>query len=736
MRISCVTWLLFLLFSLHSASDVNVVYRDVKEFGAVGDGVTDDTMAIIAALTNDRSDNGQPFPSVYSCSTMHPAYVFFPKGVYLVTQTLPVVYYTEMVGDAGEWPTIKFVSKSNVDHRVLDVAGSWYPDVSQNNFYRHIRNFVVDMTDCLRCTGVHWKVAQATMLVNIHFKMGYGTNNQGMWMEDGSGGIVTDLVFEGGLFGMWVGNQQFTSRNITIRDASVAGIYLNWDWVWTFVGLTIERTPVGIDMGEQVGSLVVVDSSFSGITTAVIRSNAFDKNSNYGTNSIFLDNISYTMDLNNSTDVIVANGTQIVYQATSKETTGLSFAQGHMYSLDGTVKSIQQDVTSLIPRRPSILTVNGKYLQRRRPEFDPSTLLDVSTVGIVGDGITDVTAKLQKLLLSAAGKQTLYIPSGTYMISDTVYLPPGTQMIGEVWPVFMATGTLFANPKFPKPMFQVGEVGETGVVLLVDLLFSTNGPQPGAVLVEWNMHEPAGNPGGCGIWSVHFRIGGAVKTRIDPSSCPSGNGTDATASDCTGAYLLMHVTKSASIYVEDSWQWVADHDIDYVNQINVYNARGFLCESAGPVWLYGSAVEHSLYYQYNFQGASNIFMGAIQTETPYFQPSAVTPFEPNDPLDPTFCTDDFRCNMAIALNIQNSNNIFTYGTGLYSFFNTWNQDCLKTSSGAICQKNLVTISGSTNIFSFAFNTYGSEWMRTSVEKSSKATDNSNTFCSTLLFMEN
>jgi hypothetical protein len=47
-------------------------------------------------------------------------------------------------------------------------------------------------------------------------------------MEDGSGGWMSDLVFEGGLYGLWIGNQQFTSRNLTIRDASEAAIYLNW----------------------------------------------------------------------------------------------------------------------------------------------------------------------------------------------------------------------------------------------------------------------------------------------------------------------------------------------------------------------------------------------------------------------------------------------------------------------------------------------------------------------------
>lgn len=38
-------------------------------------------------------------------------------------------------------------------------------------------------------------------------------------MENGSGGFMSDLIFNGGKFGIWVGNQQFTVRNITVNNA-------------------------------------------------------------------------------------------------------------------------------------------------------------------------------------------------------------------------------------------------------------------------------------------------------------------------------------------------------------------------------------------------------------------------------------------------------------------------------------------------------------------------------------
>ena len=206
----------------------------------------------------------------------------------------------------------------------------------------------------------------------------------------------------------------------------------------------------------------------------------------------------------------------------------------------------------------------------------------------------------------------------------------------------------------------MGTAGDSGVAQLVDLLITTQGPLPGAKLVEWNMADPEGAPGSAGMWEVHFRIGGAIGTQINPTNCPRGDGSNATAAECAGSWALLHITSKATAYLENVWGWVADHDLDYDDQINVYNARGLLIESQGPVWLYGTAFEHSLLYQYNLHGAKNVLLAMIQTEQPYFQPAPLTPFDTSAgssvlagaDTDPTYCTGDSRCNMALALNIE------------------------------------------------------------------------------------
>lgn len=47
-------------------------------------------------------------------------------------------------------------------------------------------------------------------------------------------------------------------------------------------------------------------------------------------------------------------------------------------------------------------------------------------------------------------------------------------------------------------MVQVGEYGETGVVEIQDLLFTTQGPTAGVILMEWNVAQST--QGSAAMW--------------------------------------------------------------------------------------------------------------------------------------------------------------------------------------------------------------------------------------------
>jgi glucan 1,3-beta-glucosidase len=80
---------------------------------------------------------------------------------------------------------------------------------------------------------------------------------------------MADLDISGGLYGMNIGNQQFTMRNIKISQA-VIGISQIWNWGWLYSGLSISDCSTAFSMINgytanqlQVGSVVIIDSEIT-----------------------------------------------------------------------------------------------------------------------------------------------------------------------------------------------------------------------------------------------------------------------------------------------------------------------------------------------------------------------------------------------------------------------------------------------------------------------------------------
>lgn len=190
--------------------------------------------------------------------------------------------------------------------------------------------------------------------------------------------------------------------------------------------------------------------------------------------------------------------------------------------------------------------------------------------------LDDTNAVQAFLNLAASSGKIAYFDHGAYVISNTVTVPVNVHITGEILPIIMATGSVFGDQNSPKPMFQVGQPGQSGTVEMSDLVFETKGPAPGAIIVEWNI--ACTGPGTCGMWDVHWRIGGSAGTQLQQDTCLKNPLHTTTAADtvpCQGAFLLLHVTSQANIYMENTWGWVADHELDLGtrDQVDIYNGR-------------------------------------------------------------------------------------------------------------------------------------------------------------------
>ncbi|KAI8905402.1 exo-beta-1,3-glucanase [Powellomyces hirtus] len=718
------------------------VYRNVKDFGAKGDGKTDDTAAINAAIVaGGRCGQG------CDSTTTQPALVYVPQGTYLISSPIIQYYLTQLVGDAVNLPVLKatpgFSGMAVIDSNPYAAGGvNWY--TNQNNFVRQIRNFIIDTTavnPTTSATGIHWQVAQATSLTNILFRMSAapGTRHQGIWMENGSGGFMSDLVFEGGAFGMHAGNQQFTSRNLTFTNCDTA-VYMNWNWGWTFKNVAVRNCKVGLDLTSgternqgQVGSIVFMDSSITD-TPVGLLTNANATQGIKTAGSLILDHVTLKnvgKAVATSAGVALLNGGSTVIN---------SWGQGQLYADATSAGTYTEGPLPQTPTKaPVLLDRQGNFFTRARPQYEeyaPEDFVNVKDHGAKGDGMTDDTAAVQAVISGYAGCKIVYFPAGQYLLSSTVTVPPGSRLTGEVWSVIMATGKAFQDPRKPVPMLKVGNVGDEGIVEITDIIFTVHGPAPGALLVQWNIHDPPNQQGAAGMWDTHYRVGGAEGTLLSESQCTKGNPT--ATPECMAAWGLLHITDEASAYLENVWAWVADHDFDNNHrQISIYNGRGILSTSkTGPVWMVGTAAEHSVLYQYQLSGAKNHYLTMIQTETPYYQgaPPAPGPF-PTLPeyADPTFdnCPEnDPSCRMSWGLRVLNSENVYIYGAGLYSFFQNYNQECLKTES---CQDAMVSFEGKNkNVVVYNLNTKASVRQLEMNGSAILQENNRNGFCSTVM----
>ena len=513
---------------------------------------------------------------------------------------------------------------------------------------------------------------------------------------------MNDLMFNGGYIGAWFGNQQFTVRNLTFQGMTTA-ILQNWDWGWTYMDIKISNCKYGVNMsnnipgkGQSVGSVTFLDSIISNTDVAFWTARNSTSLPVSG-GSLIIDNVVFQnvgVGVQNLEGSVLAGGSMTV----SGWGTGNAYVpSGPIHLADDFIHWGPRDESvpigpvqfadNIAPlARPASLTVEGnKYYSRSKPQYENlpvSQFMSVRDAGAKGDGKTDDYAIIQQTIITAAAQgRVVFFDQGLYVVSNTLYIPPGSKIVGEAYPVILGTGTAFASMSNPVAVVMVGRPGETGEVEWSDMIVSTQGANPGAILIAWNL---VSCPEPSGMWDVHTRIGGFAGTDLQLSQCPTNSSNNMTVnSDCIAAFMSMHVSGGGSkLYMENVWLWTADHDIEDPNltQISIFTGRGLYIESdSGPIWLVGTAVEHNALYQYQFANIQNLFAGQVQTETAYYQPNPNTtlPFSPLPQWkDPDFVADcqgvPGNCADGWGMRIIDSEDILIYGMGLYSFFNNYN----------------------------------------------------------------
>lgn len=369
----------------HPTGSKYVVYKNaVVDCGVKGDGVTDDTKAIQACIAAQNRCGGDSLTCA-STSVM-PLVLYFPPGNYLVSSNIEMYFQTLLVGDPLDRP--RFIAASSFqglgvlssDFYIPDAGGKlWY--INQSNFFRQVRNIIIDIRNCPDNppntpapgpAALHWQVAQATSLQNVEIYMREGSRGHvGIFMENGSGGLITGVTFHGGYIGLRAGNQQFTIKNL-VFDKCRTAIQAIWDWTFLWTNLRITGSNIGIDLinqelknerkSQQTFAYMLLDSAIS--ATTGIRSNPFNATDGYA--QITLDNVNFA---GCETAIKETTGATILAGAPKID----SWMWGIVASQESpTGRQVRGEAAKPVRSKPAGLLggPNGGYFDKPKPQYE------------------------------------------------------------------------------------------------------------------------------------------------------------------------------------------------------------------------------------------------------------------------------------------------------------------------------------------------------------------------------
>ena len=475
-------------------ADAGVV--NVKtQFGAKGDGVTDDTAAIQAAL--NAYPNGKRI-------------IYLPNGTYLVSDTLTWPAGTPGTGNDYKNTTLQGQSEQRVTIKLRDSASNFTnanapkaviftgPAPAQR-FGNSIRNLTVDTgVGNSGATGIQFNASNQGSLrqVTIQSGDGQGVNGLDMDFTDEIGPLlvkgVTVKGFQYGIVTGYTVNSQ-TFEDIHLQNQSVCGFW-NYSQVVNIRNLTSTNAVTAIYNGVgAVGYMTLINASFNGISDASSQP------------AIRNDATLVARDLTTS-------GYQVAIQSGSETLAGPTVSEFVSGAVLSQFPSPTQTLKLPIRETPDV------------PWDNPNTnsWANVVTYGAIPNDGKDDTAAIQAAIDS--GRTTVYLPVGDYNLQNTVLIRSnvrrliGTEAYVEV-PDTINTGFKVVDGANPIVVFERIQSGYTAtptienassrtLVIRDGTNVSGNMIGPGDVFIENVVSNPVSGWtfNGQNVWARQFNV--------------------------------------------------------------------------------------------------------------------------------------------------------------------------------------------------------------------------------------
>ncbi len=279
-------------------------YAIVTDFGATGDGTTDDTAAINRALNQ-----------LY-CREINPQIrrsLFFPAGTYIITDTINVPPYAKLYGEGSNSSIINFNVQAHTsliayaEAVLVSSGGSYYRSLSEvpigvvigNGTYWVIESlpeYIGQTADSLQQTGVNIATNSAIAPRNIEISALAFTTNQvhnGFLWEDAEQCSMDSVTIAGPLTVTelvdaventraidFSSTASLVTRNLTLNNCKYSGFTYATQTDQQIEGITFSNSELDtLYQGIVLGDTIVVNGGATGVR---IVQNLFDNIYNQG----------------------------------------------------------------------------------------------------------------------------------------------------------------------------------------------------------------------------------------------------------------------------------------------------------------------------------------------------------------------------------------------------------------------------------------------------------------------
>ena len=433
----------------HNGKGRRVLDVTKPPFNAKGDGKTDDTKALCAAMRFVRDHYEDLAGEGYSyCSYKFDRnwIIYLPNGKYLVSDTVsqgwPARAYdikkgwansgrVEVASAEAETPELELRGERNYGIRIIGQSR---------------QGTVIRLRD--QCPGFEKGEDKAVLqfyLLQVGSSINQGNYAQNLTIQTGKGnpgavGMKWNASNWGGVYNVAIRSGDGSGRAGLMMDRRNAHGYQH--------DIVVDGFDVGVEMAASGVSVVTLE--YATLTNQRLAAIRVNKNDTFCGRKLLIRNAPLAVWAGNASHVVLLDSEAITEKASGP---AIAVEGGHLLARDVRVSGYGSAVT-----KDKQTVVSGDFVEEYvsgtsvsvyadgpaktlrlpvketpviLPESDLSKWASVDDFGAVGDGLTDDTAAVQRAMDS--GKPVVWFPKACYAINGTVNIPATVREMALLW---------------------------------------------------------------------------------------------------------------------------------------------------------------------------------------------------------------------------------------------------------------------------------------------------------------